>query len=795
MNNFSTENKALNKDEEDINLREIVMKYLRFWKWFILSVFVFMLIGVLIFLRADRVYEVSTSVYLKEDKGTGSQKGSALGSLEELGLLSTTNNIDNEIAVFSSPNLMKQVVMDLDLHTRYFVDGFFRNTEVYLQCPYYVRLENTKPDELSGVINLSFTPVDNGLNIDGFYEVHREKTSISTSLDKIPGYIDLPDDLGKLYIDYRKDKEEDEEKNKEKLEKGYHIYINNAQREANELVSLLKINSTTKNSSVLKIDINTMNITKGMDILNRIVAIYNQNNVKDNNEIAVNSSKFIKERLDTIEIELREVENEIVRYKNDQRITNVSADATFYMEQTGLIEQKKIDIETQLKTVELVEAFINDPKNKNQLIPNLGISDPALAEVIASYNSLLLSYDRLVNSTSEDNPRRVRSLSDLENTRKSIQTSVANVKRAMNIAKRELDTKSSSILSRMNMVPSQERGLLEINRQQQVKQAIYVYLKQMLEETNITMASTSDKAKVITDPMAPTHAISPKRNIIFLVFLLLGIIVPAIIIYIKDKLQINITNREDLESLSNVSVIGEIMKKEEDDNIVVKASKTTPIVELFRTLRNNVKFILDSPDKKVILVTSTVPGEGKTFVSINLAASFTLSDKKVLLIGMDIRNPKLAADMGFTKGAGLTSYLSGSEPDWRSLISHLNEFPNLDILQAGAIPPNPNELLMKPALSKLLEDAKKYYDIIIIDSAPIGVVSDTFLLASQADMTVYVTRENVTPKNAISYVNEVHDDNKLPNMYLVLNGVELARNKGRYGRYGYGYTYGYGMKK
>jgi capsular exopolysaccharide synthesis family protein len=787
MNKFSTDSVNNIENTEEIDLREIVFKYLRYWKWFVLSVIVFVILGSVVYLRMDRKYSISTSVLLKENKGSGPQKNSPLGSLEELGLLSTTNNIDNEIAVFSSPNLMKQIVLALELQTSYFESGVFRDTEIYKNCPYYVRLEDVKPDDLQGYIEISLSNLsENGIAVEGKYVIKKEEVKIEGKLDKLPGFINLPSELGRLYITQRPDAD------KEKLNETYYVQISNAQRVAYDMAEQIQVHSTTKSSSVLAISLDVLNVSKGIDILNEVVRIYNANNVQENNEMAVNTSNFINERLDSISIELRGVEDQVVNFKKDQGITDLSTEAKIFVEQTATVEQKRIETETQLKTVELIENFMHRPSNDYKLIPTLGIIDIGLAEVITKYNESLSVYQRLERSASENNPARERASAELMNTRQSIQAAINNVKNALKISKSESEKQANQISSRIKSVPTQERGLLEVTRQQQVKQALFLYLMQVREETSITMASTADKAKVITDPIIPDFPVSPKRNIIFLAAFLIGIIAPVIVIYIKDLLQLNITSREELEKLSKISVIGEIMKKEEEEIIVVRDNKTTPIVELFRTLRNNVQFVLDEPEKKIILVTSTVPGEGKTFVSINLATSFALSDKKILLIGMDIRNPQLAANMGFEKGAGLTSYLSGSVQDWTALLHQVENFPNLDILQAGAIPPNPNELLMKPSLKRLINEARTLYDIIIIDSAPIGVVSDTFLISSFANTTVYVTRENVTPKNAITFINEIYQDNKLPNMYLVINGVEAAKNKGRHGRYGYGYTYGYG---
>lgn len=795
MNKFSTnagfETNGIGKAENEIDLREIIFKYLIYWKWIALSVFAFLLLGIFVYFKMDSKYSVSTSILLKEDKGAGASSAGALGGLADLGLLSTTSNIDNEIAVLTSPNLIKQVVLDLELYTSYYRCGFLKDVEVYKQCPYYVKLADTSPVQLDGDLELLIEQESNGgIKLEGKYTVEKEKIDINERLESLPGFVTLPEKLGRLYIEKR----QIQVKDSTELSDNYKVYIQNAQYLAFDLAEDISVVTSTKKSSVLDIGLTVLNVEKGIDFLNSVVASYNAVNVQDNNEIALNTSDFIDDRLKVISKELGSVENDLVNYKKEQGIADLGAEAKIFVEQTSNLEQRRISIETQIKTIEFVEVFIQQKENNYKFIPNLGIIDPGLSEVIARYNASLLGYQRLERSTSSDSPSRIKALQELNNTRESIEGAVNNVKKALNISKNEVDRQVLQLSSRVRSVPSQEMGLLEVTRQQQIKQSLYLYLMKLKEETNITMASTSDKAKVITDPIIPKEPTSPKRNIILLASIFLGLVIPIAIIYLRDLLKVAVSDKQELESLLKVSIIGEIIKKETDGNaIVVNPRDTSPIVELFRALRNNIQFMLGSENNKnVILVTSTIPGEGKTFVSINLAVSFTLSDKKVLLIGVDVRNPKLAIDMNFKKGAGLTSYLSGSEPNWKSLLVHLKDHPNLDILQAGAIPPNPNELLMKPEMKELLVQARADYDIIIMDSAPVGVVSDTFLLGSLADMTVYVTRENVTPKRAIDFVNTIREDNKLPNVCIVYNGAELSKNKKRYG---YGHTYGYAESK
>ncbi|WP_165020452.1 GumC family protein [Dysgonomonas sp. ZJ279] len=792
MNKFTTSpaDKVLDETEEEINLREVFSKYFSHWKWFILSIIVFLIIGMFVYLCLDRKYEVQSAILLKQDKNSPSGGAAgAMASMADLGLFSSASNIDNEVAVLSSPNLMRQVVSDLGLHTSYFENGLFRNTEVYNKCPYIVHLEDISPDELKGKIYLKLEKEKNGIRIIGEYLVKKDEYEIDEFLDQLPGFITLPEGVGRLSISHRPDFIVEEGKENE----AYRVHINNTQKEAYALGELLTIAPTSKSSSVLNLTITVQNVDKGVDILNKILKTYNKNNVDDNNEIARNTSVFVDERLVAISLDLKDIENKVVDYKTGNSITDLGEEAKLFIENTSEIEQRLIDLGTQLQLIDFIEDYLKKTENSYRTIPTLGISDGGLAGLISSYNSQVLLYESLERSTTESNPSRIKALSDINNLQASVLSAIVNQKKTLNISKKELEKRSSLISSRIRSVPNQERDLLDIKRQQQIKQSLYLYLMQVKEETNIAMASYSDKAKLITDPIIPDYPISPRGKVILLGFFILGIVLPIGIIYVRELMQVNIVSRKELEKLSKVSVIGEIMKADlHNEVIVVKPGQVTPIVELFRTLRNNMQFILGSTDTKTILVTSTVPGEGKTFVSINLAASFALLEKKVLLVGLDIRNPRLADDIGFSKKIGVTSYLSGGETEWKPLVNKLKGYGNLDILQAGVIPPNPNELLMKPILKKLLDEVKEEYDLVIIDSAPIGVVSDTFLLAPYADATVYVTRENVTPKEAVNFINEVYKDDKLPDMYLVLNGADLSKNKGRYG---YGNTYGYGVDK
>lgn len=778
-------NSMMSQKEEDssVDLIEILREYLGHWKLFILIISISLLVGVVVYLTSSSKYSVASSVLLKEQKSANK----SLSGLEELGLVSTTNNVDNEISIFKSPDLMMQVVQSLELQTSYQIKSGFKNEDIYKDSPYYVRLEDYSVQDFKDRISISLEKSGEGVEIEGTYAFSsgKDKILINGRLDTLPGSFSLPDNLGRLYIAPSGTKKAIDGNQ-------YFVSIVDAEAMAVSLLSNLSMVPSTQNSSVLELKMTIGNRTKGKDILRELVAKYNEDNVKENNKTAFNTSVFINERLKDIAVELGSVEKDVEDYKQSQGITDLSSETQLYMQQTGANEQRKLDIETQLNVVNMVESYIKKEGNKDKPIPNIGITDPGLVDAITKYNSSLLEHQRLLVSTGESNPSRLRSEESLERMHSSISDAISNVKRAMSLSKKEIDLQNALTSSKIHSIPKQERGLLERARQQQIKENLYLFLLQKREETNITMASTSDKAKIIMAPRFE-RKVAPSGKIILAVAFLVGFILTVIIVYVRGLLNVTVASRTELEKLSHVPVIGEISDNDEGKSIVVDKHETSSIAELFRSLRNNIRFTFNNDkSKKVIMVTSTVSGEGKTFISTNLSMSFALNNKKVLLLGLDIRNPQLAKTLDLPVAKGITSYLNGDIEDWRDLILNYKHNENFSIIQAGIIPPNPNELLMNPLLGSLIDEAKEEFDYVILDTAPVGVISDTYLLRTYPDLTLYVVRESVTHKDSVEFINSQREQNRLHNMYLLLNGTS---HKNDNYRYGYGQKYGYNNKK
>jgi len=769
------------EEAQDNSIVEVLYEYSRYWKWFILSIIVCLAIGVVFILTTQRQYKSTTSILLNEDKNKTGSSGSSGLSLDELGLLSTTSNIDNEVAILTSPDLMRSVVDSLNLVTSYHIKEGFRDKELYAESPFYVTYSN-KGIDFPGNIEFTINKNGEGFLIKGKYIIEKGvEITIDKHVQQFPDTVAFSNNMGRINITLTGQEVKENQ--------DYRVNISNPILVAKGLTDDLSVVQTSKSSSSLNMSLLVNNTNKGAAILREIVRQYNIQNTRINNQIAYNTALFINERLKEIAIELSDVEREVVDYKTQHNIADLVSEAQMSIQQSGQNRERLMDIETQLNVINMVDQFVNESSNELKVIPNLGISDPALSQLIGEYNSKLLNSEALLNNTGEENPMRMRVMEEMKNMRSSIYGSIKNVRQAYSISKQDLQRLSGSTISRIQAIPQQERGLLERVRQQQVKESLFLFLMQKREETNISIASISDKARIIASPQIKLLPIAPKTRIILLAATILGFLIPIVVIYVINLLKIRITSRNELEKLSKVTVLGQINNAKSGNRLVVKSDPKSDTTELFRSLRNNLNFVLKNGDHKNILITSTLTEEGKSFISANLALTYTLSNKKVLLIGGDIRKPKLRKYLSIKETKGLTDYLS-SDNDWHDYITKSDMDADLDVMVSGVIPPNPNELLMSAKLKTFLSEVRDEYDIVIIDSAPVGMVSDTYLFDEHIDVTLYVVRENITPKDAISFINMQKKQDRLKNMYIVLNGSTLDRHSG----YKYGYAKGYGYQ-
>ena len=574
-------------------------------------------------------------------------------------------------------------------------------------------------------------------------------------------------------------------------------------RVAKDYCKNLSIAPTSKTTSVAVISLKNSSLQRGQDFINQLLEMYNRNTNNDKNEIAQKTAEFIDERIGIISKELGSTEANLESFKRDAGITDLTSEAQIALAGNAEYEKKSVENRTQISLVNDLRKYLRG--NEYEVLPsNVGLQDAALIGAIERYNEMLIERKRLLRTSTENNPTIVNLDTSIRAMKANVQATLEGTLQGLMITKESLDREASRYSRRISNAPGQERAYVSIARQQEIKAGLYLMLLQKREENAIALAATANNAKIIDEAIADDIPVSPKRSMIYLIALMLGVGIPVGIIYLIELTKFKIEGRADVEKLTSVPVVGDIPltdeKNDKNGSIAVFENKNNLMSETFRNIRTNLQFMLDN-DQKVILVTSTVSGEGKSFVSSNLAISLSLLGKKVVIVGLDIRKPGLNKVFQLSnKERGITQYLSNPETDLMELVQPSDVNKNLFILPGGTVPPNPTELLARNGLDKAIETLKKNFDYVILDTAPIGMVTDTLLIGRIADLSVYVCRADYTHKAEYTLINELSFEKKLPNLCTVINGVDLKKRKygyyygyGKYGKhYGYGKRYGYG---
>ena len=544
-------------------------------------------------------------------------------------------------------------------------------------------------------------------------------------------------------------------------------------------------------------------LQRGQDFINQLLEMYNRNTNNDKNEIAQKTAEFIDERISIISKELGSTEADLETFKRDAGITDLTSEAQIALAGNAEYEKKSVENRTQISLVNDLRKYLRG--NEYEVLPsNVGLQDAALIGAIERYNEMLVERKRLLRTSTENNPAIVNLDTSIRAMKANVQATLEGTLQGLMITKSNLDREASRYSRRISNAPGQERAYVSIARQQEIKAGLYLMLLQKREENAIALAATANNAKIIDEAIADDTPVSPKRSMIYLIALVLGVGIPVGIIYLIELTKFKIEGRADVEKLTSVPIIGDIPltdeKNDKNGSIAVFENKNNLMSETFRNIRTNLQFMLDN-DQKVILVTSTVSGEGKSFVSANLAISLSLLGKKVVIVGLDIRKPGLNKVFHLSnKEKGITQYLSNPETDLMELVQPSDVNKNLFVLPGGAVPPNPTELLARNGLDKAIEILKQNFDYVIMDTAPIGMVTDTLLVGRVADLSVYVCRADYTHKAEYTLINELAIEKKLSKLCTVINGVDLKKRKygyyygyGKYGKYyGYGKRYGYG---
>jgi capsular exopolysaccharide synthesis family protein len=783
-----------NSDEshkEDFNIRVALDRYLYFWKWFVLSIFVCFSVAFLYIRYTRPEYQASTTILVKDDKKGGML--SELSAFSDLGLGNgLKNNVDNEIEILKSRTLVESTVKRLHLNISMFTKGNVISSEMYLDTPITVTFINKKPDFYTKSIAFKFV----WLTADTF-ALEDESIEGAPKLFLNPKKEYKYEELiatryGDLLIGKPIDKGYQYKGNAE----GINIVVSPLKNVVASFQSRLKVTSISKTSSVVEVSIIDPVAKKDEVFLDNLIQIYNEDAAADKNFISENTSKFIADRLLLITQELGDVEQDVERFKKSNKLTDIETEAKLFIEGSSEYNKKKVEVDIQLSMITSMLDFLKKSTNADLLPANIIAGQGDTGGLMDSYNQLILERNRIMKSATAVNPSVVKLDQEIASLKLNVTESLSRLQANLNIQKRDFSSQEGLLDSKIGEIPVQERQFRAIARQQKVKEELYLYLLQKREETAISLAATAPNARVIDAAKASDIPVSPKRDIIYLASLLLGLLIPFGILYLIDLLDTKVKNRFDITGKIAIPYLGDIPHSDIPGEVIDSNSRSGT-AEALRIVRTNLDFMLNQADEstaKTIFLTSTIPGEGKTYLSVNLAGTIALSGKKVLLIGMDIRNPKLTEYLDLPNPKGLTHYLSSKNVAISDYIYKSTKFQDLSILPAGNIPPNPTELLMGKKVGELFEQLKKEYDFIIVDTAPVSMVSDTLILAKYADTTVYVVRANFLDKRMLYIPKLLYNEKKLNNMAVVLNSTQVAKGYG-YGAYGYGgYGYGYGVK-
>ena len=788
-----------------LNFQTIFAALVLNWHWFLLSLII-CICGALIYLRyTEPVYEVSARMLIK-DQSNSNSASQMLASVEDLGFLSNSTGIDNEVEVLQSRILLRDVVKDLKLYTEYRREGRVKDAIIYAQQPINIDLDPEHLDSLDFNLLEGTQWLDmkvwregkeyllTGLVMGGSHEGKPFECRIKT----LPATYKT--ELGTLTITENPGRRWEEGK-------AYYVTIRPPMQVATEYLSRLTIEPTSKLTSIAELTLKDKNYRRGMDVLRQLCICYNRQANADKNEVAMRTEEFINDRMAKIDIELGGTEKEIQEFKQQNAVTSM-ADASQSVQMSNEFSARLSEANSKVEMLDYMREYVNDPQNKYQLIPsNVGVTDAASTSLINSYNQAVLDRNHLLKAASEEAPQVKTMTAKIDELQQSIRTALMQARHSADINRQGIQSQFSKFQGRVSAAPLQERVLNQVGRQQDVKSTLYMLLLQKREENSIALAATADNGKLIDEPLL-VGQVSPKKLIILAGALFLAFAIPGLIIWLFSIFRYKIEGHEDVARLTDLPIIADVAVASDNvkqkAGIVVQANKNNQIDEIFRSMRTNIQFMLQG-DQKVICFTSSTSGEGKTFNAANLAVSFALLGKKVVLCGLDIRKPALGRLFGIPdRFEGITSLLTLAKVTKTALQAQIQQSgvnENLDRLLAGPVPPNPTELLARENFAQVVSLLRAQYDYVIFDTAPVGLVTDTIQIGQQADITIFVCRADYTPKSAFGQINSLSKEGKMPNPCIVLNGIDMSRRKygyyygygryGKYGRYGYG-RYGYG---
>ena len=755
---------------QEIDIRLWCTRILKNWYWFFISCFLFGVLGIYKYFSTTPQYEVDSRIMIRSNEADKTLPQMDMMQMMGLG---SGKMVEDEMAILTSRDILTQVVSELDLQSEYRKKRYLRWEGQYPSRDLTVEYPPVFLDTTKKFVKIKLCVRKDDYAVKVQYGKWRHSRHIVKDITQ-----PFNTCAGEIYFTIHRPME---------TGKKYKIFTLPMLPAVDKYAQAIQADILNKESNVIVINTVTDMPQRAIDFMKKEIELYNLDAVIDKNLMASNTATFIEDRLRLIEEELSVAEAEVEQYKENYGIVDLTSEAGLYLRESAEYKKRVAEIETQLNLVKYVADYVSDDSKAENLIPaNLGIADGSLISLIAEYNRMVLNKMRVQRTAMDNNPVVGQMDRQLAVMRENIITSIASVSNSLKISKQDLEKRYGNVESQRGDIPSQERKYREVARNKQLKESLYLYLYEKREENALTLASTIMPAKVIAQPQMNPTASAPRLKIIGLICLILGCGFPFAVIYLyyifNNRLE---DDTKELERKTKMPFGGALVQNHHGEHVAVREGVNSVSEELFRSLRTNIGFMIPSAKKNpVILVTSSVNSEGKSYVATNLAISLSLLNKKVALVGLDIRKPMLSTYLGLSSEGCLTSYLSDDSYSIDDLVVP-SEFSNLDILPSGIIPPNPNELLQSDRLDQLFAELRQRYDYVIVDSAPVAMVSDTFQLSRVADMTVYVCRARYTTFDLIDFLNQVNEQKRLPNIVTVLNGVN-AKNIG----YGYGYGYG-----
>ncbi|MBP3842842.1 MAG: polysaccharide biosynthesis tyrosine autokinase [Prevotella sp.] len=788
---------AMQEEESSFDIRTIFTLIVLNWQWFLLSMFIFVC-GALLYLRyATPTYQMSVKMLIKEETNNR-RGGSQLANMQDFGFMTNSAGLDNEIEILKSKRLAQEAVKDLKLYTEYYTKGRIKEQLLYKTQPVNADLDPVSLDSLY----FKKTILQFKLEKEGNKYIVTSKDKLypfEASFTNLPATVKSP--LGSIL--FTENPENKEMENGQSMT----IFIYSPLVKATFYTTAVTVEPTSKLTTIAKITLKDINAERASDYLKQLALCYNRQANADKNEIAYKTEAFINSRLEKINTELGITEGELENYKKRNNITQLRLDATQLLNQSNSYTDRLAQANTQIQLLDYLREYVAEPENKYQIIPsNVGLTDPVSSSLISTYNKEVQDRNRLLEAASETSPQVMTLTNTLDRLQNSINDALMQARKTADIQRQGIQQQYNLYQDKVANTPEQERILTQIGRQQEVKSGLYLMLLQKREENSISLAATADKGRLIDDP-SYGGKVSPKGSIIMLAAIILGFALPLLITYLLQFLRYKIEGHEDVMRLTKLPIVADVAVANESAKssagIVVHENKNNQTDEIFRSMRTNIQFML-AEQQKVILFTSSQSGEGKTFNAANLAVSFALLGKKVILMGLDIRKPALGRLFNITdRQKGITTLLVKDHVTKEELYSQISPSgvnAHLDLLLAGPTPPNPTELLARQTLADIVDILRSEYDYIIMDTAPVGLVTDTLQIGRCADVTAFVCRADYTPKSSFGLINGLDAEKKLPNMCIVINGIDMSKKKygyyygygkyGKYGRYGYGYGYG-----